>query len=157
MIRQSLEEPALTTDIIVGFPGESEEDFRQSCQIVETLGFSKVHVFRFSRRQGTPAAEMPDQVSESVKHRRAIELIELADRCRMEYFRRLEGRELQVLVESSVKKASGRLMGTSDRYTPVELVGREADLGRLIRVVAGRVVDGRIQGTRRSHAGPTLS
>lgn len=145
MIRESLEEPALTTDIIVGFPGESDEDFHQSCQAVERLGISKVHVFRFSPREGTPAAEMPDQVPEPVKHDRANALIGLAERCRRDYFRRLTGRELQVLVESPLKMSPGRLVGTSDRYTPVELAANGVSLGQLVRVVAGPVAQGRIQ------------
>jgi len=147
MIRKALEEPALTTDIIVGFPGESDEDFRQSCQVVERLGFSKVHVFRFSPREGTLAAEMPDQVPEPIKRDRANALIKLAERCRRNYFRRLTGRELQVLVESPLKTPLGRLVGTSDRYTPVELAAHGVSPGQLVRVVAGSVAEGRIQAT----------
>ena len=77
----SLDQPALTTDVIVGFPGETEADFAATCRVVEEVGFAKVHVFRFSPRQGTPAAEMPGQVTNRIVQRRAAELGKLARSC----------------------------------------------------------------------------
>ena len=144
-IRRSLDLPALTTDVIVGFPGETDDDFAATCRAVEQASFSKVHVFRFSPRQGTTAAEMPDQIPESVKRRRAEELAELAARLRRHYFGTLEGRRLQVLVETPAQDRVGRLRGTSARYVPVEIPGQPESIGRLIRVTAGPVVNERIQ------------
>ena len=144
-IRESLDAPALTTDVIVGFPGETEADFEATCRAVEEVGFSKVHVFRFSPRQGTPAADMPDQVPGRVKQRRAAELAELAGRQRQRYFEGLLGRKLQVLVESPVPNRPGWLAGTSGRYAPVELAGGTDRLGRLVHVTAGNLVEGRIR------------
>ena len=69
LVRQSLDMPALTTDIIVGFPGESEDDFLATCQVAEEVGFSKIHIFPFSPRRGTPAADMADQVAPAGKGR----------------------------------------------------------------------------------------
>ena len=143
-VRRALDCPALTTDVIVGFPGETDEDFAATCLAVETAGFSKLHVFRFSPRQGTPAAEMPDQVPGPVKQRRAAELGELAVRLRHEYFESLAGRQLQVLVETPVEGRLGLLSGTSARYVPVELSGGRELIGRLVPITAGPVVDGRI-------------
>lgn len=144
-IRRRIDEPAFTTDMMVGFPGESEEDFRQTCRLAEQIGFSKIHVFRFSPRKGTPAADMPDQVPEMEKHRRARELADLARRLRQEYFRRLVGRTMQVLVESPLGNQPGRLLGISERYAPVELTGSAEMLGKLVQVTATRVAGGRIQ------------
>ena len=90
-IREKLDTPALTTDIIVGFPGETDAEFQETCRVVEEIGFSKVHVFRFSPREGTPAARMPEQVPPPVKHQRAKVLIELADRLRQEYLEAAAG------------------------------------------------------------------
>jgi len=146
-VRQSLDHPALTSDVIVGFPGETEEDFSATCQAVEEVGFSKLHVFRYSRRQGTPAADMPEQVPEPIKQCRAVELTELGLRLREDYFRSLTGRQLQVLVEASVPNHPELLLGTSGRYAPVELPGGKELLGRLVRVTAGAMVEGRIRAT----------
>lgn len=145
VIRRSLDRPALTTDVIVGFPGETEEDFAATCRAVEEAGFSKLHVFRFSPRQGTPAAAMPEQVPEAVKRRGAAELAALGERLRRRYFEGLAGRRLQVLVERPAGDRPGVLLGTSGRYTPVELRGGDELIGRLVPVTAGPVVDGRIR------------
>jgi len=146
-VRRLLDQPALTTDVIVGFPGETEEDFAATCRAVEAVGFSKLHVFRFSPRQGTPAAEMPRQVPEEVKRRRAEELAELGSRLRRHYFESLVGRQLQVLVETPVEGRLGRLSGTSGRYAPVEMSGSEELRGRIVPVTAEAVVEGRIHAT----------
>jgi len=148
-VRRALDHPALTTDVIVGFPGETDEDFAATCRAVESAGFSKLHVFRFSPRQGTPAAELPDPVPEPVKRRRAAELSALGDRLRQQYFQSLLGRALQVLVETPVETVPGRLRGTSARYVPVELPGDERLVGRLVTVTACRIIEGRILGEAR--------
>ncbi|MFH1922523.1 MAG: tRNA (N(6)-L-threonylcarbamoyladenosine(37)-C(2))-methylthiotransferase MtaB [Planctomycetota bacterium] len=144
-IRESLDHPALTTDVIVGFPGETEADFEATCRAVEEVEFSKLHVFRFSPREGTPAAEMPDQVPDNVKKHRAAELGEIGRHLRRRFLESLAGRALQVLVETPVQGRPGSLAGTSARYAPVELSGGEDRLGQLVRVTAGPVADGRIR------------
>ncbi len=154
-IRRRLDRPALTTDAMVGFPGKTEADFAATRRLVEEAGFSKVHVFRFSPRQGTPAADMPEQVTESVKRRRAAELTALAARLRTRYLEGLVGRQLQVLVERPSADRPGVLLGTSARYAPVELPGGEELIGRLVPVAAEAVVDGRIRGA--DHGGECLT
>jgi len=148
-IHRSLDAPALTTDVIVGFPGETDEEFAATCRVVEQAGFSKLHVFRFSPRQGTPAADMPDRVPEPVKQRRAAELTELGKRLRQRYFESLAGRQLQVLVETPLENRPLWLLGTSARYAPVELPGTLDQIGRLVSVTAGPLVAGRIQAASR--------
>ena len=144
-IRAALDYPALTTDVIVGFPGETESDFEATCRAVETVGFSKVHVFRFSSRQGTAAADLPDDVPAAEKQCRATELIALGEQLRQQFFDGLIGREMEVLVESTADQRPGVLLGTSARYAPVEFPGTEDQIGRLVKVTAGKVVEGRIQ------------
>jgi len=132
LIRQSIPLPALTTDVIVGFPGETDEDFRATCQVARTAGFSKIHMFPFSPRRGTPAAEMPDQIPKAVKSARGRQLAELEAELRREYFNLLVGRSLRVLVESEGRgHAEGRL-GTACRYAPVALSGTGGVPGQLI-------------------------
>ena len=143
---QRLDRPALTTDVLVGFPGETDTDFEATCRMVAELGFSKVHIFPFSPRKGTPAATMPDQVDGNVKARRRRHLARVEAESRARYFAGLAGRRLQVLVESPVAERPGRVVGTSCRYAPVELPGDAARCGEFAEVIAGAVVEGRIQG-----------
>jgi threonylcarbamoyladenosine tRNA methylthiotransferase MtaB len=147
LVREVLDEPALTTDIIVGFPGESEEDFEATCRVAEEVGFSKIHIFPFSPRHGTPAATMSGQVAPQVKADRCRRLAELEARLRDRYFGRLLGRSLEVLVESPAER-QGRVVGTSCRYAPVELPGSSDDVGRFVVATAKRVVDGRVEACR---------
>ncbi len=145
-VRRALDAPALTTDVIVGFPGETDDEFQATCRVVRRVGFSKLHVFRYSPRQGTPAADMPDQISEAVKRRRAAELSELGLQLRRNYFESLAGRRLQVLVETPLDTQPGTLVGTSARYVPVELPGDETLIGRIVTATARATTDDRVQG-----------
>lgn len=147
MVRAALDQPALTTDVIVGFPGESERDFEATCAVVERVGFSKIHVFPFSARRGTDAALMSDQISESVKAARCKHLTELEAQLRDRYYRQLAGQRLRVLVESPVKDRPGRMLGTACRYAPVELPGTIAMRRQFANVTAGSVENGRIVAT----------
>jgi threonylcarbamoyladenosine tRNA methylthiotransferase MtaB len=104
-----------------------------------------LHIFRFSPREGTAAAEMPDRVPGQVQQQRAGQLAELGEQLRQRYFASLAGRRLQVLAETQVESRPGILLGTSDRYAAVELPGGNELIGWLVQVIAGPVVAGRIQ------------
>src|SRR5690606_24234212 len=84
-LHQVLPDVAITTDVIVGFPGETEEMFERGYRYMEELGFAQLHVFPYSKRTGTPAARMEDQVDEAVKHRRVQALIALSERMQLAY------------------------------------------------------------------------
>jgi threonylcarbamoyladenosine tRNA methylthiotransferase MtaB len=152
LVRERLDRPALTTDVIVGFPGETEDDFAATCRACEEVGFSKIHVFPFSPRRTTPAAELGDQVDPQVKADRCRRLTELEQRLRQRYFASLRGSELTVLVESSGER-SGLVVGTACRYAPVELTANESCVGRFVRVIAGEFANGRIQAAARREQG----
>ncbi len=144
LVKRSIAAPALTTDIIVGFPGETDQDFADTCAACNEVGFSKIHIFPFSPRRGTPAAEMTDQVAPEVKAARVRELTKVESQLRQRYFASLRGRRLEVLVESA--QGEDEVVGTACRYAPVCLPGDAAQVGQLVRVTAGPVVDGTIQG-----------
>jgi len=144
-IRGRLDEPALTTDVIVGFPGERDADFAATCRAVEEAGFSKIHVFRFSPRQGTEAASMLNRVPQRIHQRWAAELAELGSRLADRYLEKIGGKRLQVLVEGVSPDLPGVLLGTADRYALVELSGQSNLIGRLVNVDVGRVVSGRLR------------
>lgn len=137
-----LDEPAFSTDVMVGFPGETEADFEATCHALEQVGFCKLHVFPFSPRPGTPAASMANQVPPEVKRRRMQSLAALGETLRARYLARLVGRRLQVLVEGC--PAPGRIQGTACRYVPVELAGTVQSVGQLVAAAGCRVADGRL-------------
>lgn len=152
LVQESLRQPALTTDVIVGFPGETDAEFEDTCRVCDEVGFSKIHIFPFSARRTTPAATMPDQVPPQVKAERSRELARLEAEWRDRYFHRLVGTPLEVLVESRSQE-SERLVGTACRYAPVELSGGSDAVGRLVRVMARSASDGMIQADVLSTAG----
>ena len=98
-LQEEMPNLSLTTDIIVGFPGETEQDFADTCTLVREVGFTKIHVFRYSRREGTPAASPTDQIPAETKERRAHELSVLGDRLRIQYAQRRIGSHELVAVE----------------------------------------------------------
>jgi tRNA-2-methylthio-N6-dimethylallyladenosine synthase len=102
---------ALSTDIIVGFPGETEADFAATLDTVERVGYDNVFVFRYSRRPGTPAATMPDQVPEDVKAVRNSQLLEVVQQVTGARSRQLCGRTVEVLVDGTSRKSPGALSG----------------------------------------------
>ena len=154
-----LDQPALTTDVIVGFPGETDEDFSMTCRAVEAVGFAKVHVFPFSPREGTPAAEMADQIPPPVKRRRVATLTAVAERQRTAFLESLVGRRLQVLIESPAPRSTDRrsppffadsaadALGTSSRYATVVVPGAAARCGDLVVTTATGFDAGQLLGS----------
>lgn len=100
-LRRVFDHPAITTDVIVGFPGETEEEFQQTQEFLANIGFYEMHIFKYSRRNGTAAAKMPDQVSEEVKADRSRTLFELEHRQSREFRRRYIGKDAEVLLEET--------------------------------------------------------
>ncbi|MFP6649312.1 MAG: tRNA (N(6)-L-threonylcarbamoyladenosine(37)-C(2))-methylthiotransferase MtaB, partial [Pirellulaceae bacterium] len=141
LVKEVLDQPALTTDVIIGFPGETEREFEQTLEAVRQIGFSKIHTFPFSPRKGTPAAEMDGQIPRALKRERASELGILEKELRQRYFTSLLGRDLEVLVESAT---GGCLKGTSKRYVPVEANGNASLEGSLVRLTARSFADDRL-------------
>jgi threonylcarbamoyladenosine tRNA methylthiotransferase MtaB len=144
LVQEKLDRPAITTDIIVGFPGETDAEFQETIDAARTVGFSKIHIFPFSPRRGTPAAEMPGQVPKHVQQERFRELARIESELRDGYYRSLIGQRLRVLVETQEQPAVWS--GTSCRYTAVEVSTRGADEGCFVDVVASEVRGERIVG-----------
>ncbi|MBW8885143.1 MAG: radical SAM protein, partial [Planctomycetia bacterium] len=141
LVRERLDNPAITTDIIVGFPGESDADFETTCRVSRDCGFSKIHIFPFSPRKGTPAAEMANKIAPEVKAARCERLAELERELRRDYFQSLIGQRLTVLVEGPLDRSVGTFGGTSCRYAPVEMLGDESQVGNLVDVQPLRLRD----------------
>ncbi len=135
LVQSVLDEPALTTDIIVGFPGETESEFTQTCDVAREIGFSKMHVFPFSARRGTPAATMAGQLPRKVKQRRVRLLSQLETELKTQYIQSLTGRQLQVLVEGRSRTDRKHMTGTSCRYLPVAFAGGEDLISNFCSVI----------------------
>ena len=114
----------LTTDIIVGFPGETEAEFEQTYQFLKEIKFYKMHIFKYSPRKGTKAAEMKEQVPPEIKEERSKKLIELSDKNEKEYNQEYVGKEVEVLWE---EEKNGIYKGHTKNYVLVELTKQELD------------------------------
>ena len=121
----------LSTDVIVGFPGETDAQFQATMRVVRQVGFSKLHVFRYSQRPGTPAAEMPGQLPDAVKKQRARDLIALGGELRRRFHEEHLGRPLSVLVETA---GDGLAEGTSDNYIKVRFAGGPSLVDQVVTV-----------------------
>ncbi|MDA0835413.1 MAG: tRNA (N(6)-L-threonylcarbamoyladenosine(37)-C(2))-methylthiotransferase MtaB [Planctomycetota bacterium] len=132
-IRQRIADPAFSTDVIVGFPGETDDDFAQTLSTCREAGFMKIHIFPFSARQGTPAAEFDGQIPPPIIKKRCRELMELERNLAFQYYREYEGETIEVLVERRHEDRAGWLRGTDRRYLPIELPGELDDIGRFVR------------------------
>ena len=120
LLRSAFPYPAITTDVIAGFPGETEEEFQRTKEFLEKVCFYEMHVFKYSKRAGTAAAAMPGQVPEQVKTLRSRELLELTERQSKEFRSRYIGREAEVLMEE-IRELRGRtyLLGHTKDYVKV--------------------------------------
>lgn len=138
-VRRAIPDVALATDIIVGFPGETEGDFRATMDVVEDVRFSKLHVFRYSPRPGTAAATLPDEVAPDTKRDRSKRLIEVGNRIRAGFLESHLRTNLEVLVEDE-REVDGTVVasGQTDDYVRVWFEGRRL-LGAMASVQPERV------------------
>lgn len=120
LLRSSFEDCTITTDIMVGFAGETEEEFEESLKFAEKIGFEKVHVFPYSQRKGTRAAQFPNQLDKAVKEERAHRMIELTNRLRADFLNSQIGKTVEVLAET--KDENGVYTGYTANYTPVKIL-----------------------------------
>jgi tRNA-2-methylthio-N6-dimethylallyladenosine synthase len=136
-IRRARKGSAITTDIIVGFPGETESDYKQTRDLVEQIQFDNAFIFRYSPRRDTPAAEMPEQIEERVKEERNQDLLRVVNESARRAGERLVGRDVEVLCEGRSKTNPARLMGRTRANKIVVFEGDEK--------LAGEILDVRVQ------------
>lgn len=133
-LREAIPDVAITTDVMVGFPGETREEFEESLAFCDEMEFLWAHVFKYSPRKGTPAARFRDQVSPEEKEERSREMIALAEKNRVKFFRRFLSRHMNVLFEQPVHGSPGWVEGLTANYIPVEVQANENVLGRILPV-----------------------
>lgn len=143
LLRKYMPECAITTDVLTGFPGETEEEAAETLAFVERIAFARIHVFPYSRRSGTVADKLPDQVPENVKHERAGQLIKLGTRLSEAYERSMLGSVREVLLEEEVE--SGVCEGYTREYLRVRAPGQP---GEIVNLRLDEICEGVIIGAR---------
>ena len=148
-LRRYFDRPAITTDIIVGFPGETEEEFAQTLQFAKDIAFSQIHIFKYSRRAGTVADKMPNQVPEQVKSERSDALEALEREMRQAYIAQFDGVEESVLLEEEAEvDGTGYMAGHTTRYVKVFVPNAESGLqpNETVQVIVSgeRIGDGTV-------------
>ena len=135
-LAEALPDLAVTSDVIVGFPGETEEEFMETYNFIRDHKFSELHVFPYSKRTGTPAARMDDQIDEEIKNERVHRLINLNDQLAKEYASRFEGEVVEVIPEERFKDAESEnlYVGYTTNYLKVVFEGTEDMIGKLVKV-----------------------
>lgn len=134
ILRKYFHNPAITTDVIVGFPGETEEEFAETKKYLEEIEFYEMHVFKYSKRQGTLAEKMPNQVPEQVKAKRSDELLKLEVKMSNNYRRAFEGMEVEALLETPLDDDGDFITGYTREYIRVavetsELIKQAESIG----------------------------
>nr|WP_255723531.1 tRNA (N(6)-L-threonylcarbamoyladenosine(37)-C(2))-methylthiotransferase MtaB [Sporosarcina sp. ACRSL] len=135
-LREVLPHLAITSDVIVGFPGETEEEFMDTYNFIRDYRFSELHVFPYSKRTGTPAARMEDQIDEEVKNERVHRLLELNDQLAKQYASEFEDEVLEVIPEEKYKldPESGLYEGYTDNYLKIVFPADESMVGKIVKV-----------------------
>ncbi len=133
-LRERDPEFSITTDIIVGFPNESDEDFQATLELMQRVRYDNIYSFIYSRRTGTKAAEMEDRISDETKGRRMRELLELQREISAQHYKRFMGRRMRVLAECESKKHKGFITGKSNEFIIVEFPGSSSLIGQFVEI-----------------------
>ncbi|WP_250455244.1 tRNA (N(6)-L-threonylcarbamoyladenosine(37)-C(2))-methylthiotransferase MtaB [Clostridium tertium] len=128
LLRETMPDVSITTDVIVGFPGETEEEFNETYEFLKNIKLTKTHVFKYSPRKGTKAADMQDQLDGSIKEKRSKLLIELSNKNEKEFIEKFIGKEMDALIEAEVKGKDGIYEGYTRNYIKVQVPCTCADV-----------------------------
>ena len=135
LLRKYFDHPALTTDVIVGFPGETEEEFEESKAFVDKVNFYETHIFKYSKREGTRAAVMENQVPEQIKAERSAQLIELGAKKQEAYEKEMVGKDVEILVEEPAQINGKEVqVGHTKEYIKVALESDENLQNQIVKV-----------------------
>ena len=144
-IRQAVPDIALSTDLMVGFPGETEEQFKNSLQFCDDIAFSSMHIFKYSPREGTPAATYPNQISNDEKERRSKLMQAVAEKNMLAYMEQHIGQPVNVLIEE--QDAQGNWLGHTDNYLHVSInepCQKNTIVSVLLEEIEGKLLKGKI-------------
>lgn len=140
-LRKAIPDIAITTDIIVGFPGETDEEFNETYEFVKEIEFSQIHVFKYSPRKGTPAAKFKNQIHPDIKSFRSEKMIKLAGELTRKYCERFIGETLDVLFEDRLNYEKNIIMGLTKNYINVAAIGDENMIGKIVPVKLKEIIN----------------
>lgn len=132
ILRDNIKDVSITTDVIVGFPGETEEEFDETYKFLEKIKLTKTHIFKYSPRKGTKAADMPNQLDGKIKDERSKVLIKLSEKNEKDFIKKYIGRTMRVLLEQKVSDKDGSLEGYTRNYIKVKVEESKSDMKRSI-------------------------
>jgi len=141
-LRSNIPDVAVTTDVMVGFPGETDEDFESTLNFVNDIQFSRIHVFRYSDRQNTPAAGFTGKIKQSLKEERSKRLIKLGEQLEIRYMQTFLGKEVSILVEDKSAQHENCVEGHTGNYVKVVINSAVDLLGKVVTVVPDRIDNG---------------
>ena len=133
LLRSTFDNCSITTDIIVGFPGETQADLEESLRFADEIKFAKIHIFPYSAREGTRAAKMPDQLTKAVKAERVKAMEEIEKKNRLAFWNKMIGTEQTIMPE---EEKNGYIQGTTANYCPVRWKGMLSNSPVLIKITA---------------------
>ena len=137
LLRKYFENPAFTTDIIVGFPGETEQEFKETLDFVQKVGFSQIHVFKYSKREGTKAAKFPDQILDVIKSERSNQLLLVTNQMAQEYQKQFLGKIEKILLEEEITLEGKKYqIGHNTRYLKLAVMD---DCNRTNQIVTAKI------------------
>lgn len=138
-IKSAVPDFNITTDVIVGFPGETEEDFAESAELCRKIGFSHIHTFKYSVRTGTKAASLPNQIPETVKAERSAVIRQISSENKLKYFNRMLGKPQRMLVERVM--ADGTARGYGENYIPLRLKTKVLERNTFVEVTLKDIIN----------------
>jgi len=134
MLRNAIREIAVTSDVIVGFPGETDDDFKCTIRAISEIKFDGIFSFKYSRRPQTRALELPDHIDETVKSKRLAKILDLQEAITFDINKALEGETLEILVEGNSSADKSKLTGRTTTNKIVNFFGDETDIGRFMKI-----------------------
>lgn len=147
LMREKIPDVNFTTDVMVGFPGETDEEFTQSYDFCKEMGFLWIHVFKYSPRKGTAAAKFSDQVQPGIKERRSKQMIELASQMRNNVFEKYLGKQADIILEKEIEGSISDMEGLTSNYIPVAVKVENVNSGEIISVSLDSIEGERMRGT----------
>lgn len=138
-IKAAIPDFNITTDVIVGFPGETEEDFAESAELCRKIGFSHIHTFKYSVRTGTKAATMPNQIPETVKAERSAVIRQISSENKLKYFKQMLGKPQKMLIERVM--ADGTARGYGENYIPMRLKAKGLERNTFVEVTLKDIIN----------------
>ena len=137
-IKTAIPDFNITTDLIVGFPGETEEDFLESAELCREIGFSHIHTFKYSVRNGTKAATMPNQIPEKIKTERSAVIRNISSENKKRYFEQMIGKQQKMLIERI--SSDGIAQGYGENYIPMRLKGKHLEKNTFVDVIVDGII-----------------